>query len=87
MEAIGKKRRRTPGAKAPAKRRKRRVAGPAAVAGTKRTFGGQAFTKVQCSLTKTDAQKKAVTRRAAGGKARVVKNPAGKGYCVYARSR
>lgn len=79
-------RRRKPGAKAPGRKRKTRVSGVAATPATK-VIGGQRFTKMACGLTKTEAGKKAENHRAKGKaqKARVVKNTAGKGYCVFAR--
>lgn len=66
--------------------RKAKVGRPA-VAGLAKTkkFAGKTYTKTACSTTVTEARKKAVSVRASGGAARVVKNPKG-GACVYTRS-
>lgn len=66
--------------KAPGRKRKSRVSGttPATVA-----IGGVRFKKSTCHKTKADARKTAESRRARGGKARVIKS--GTGYCVYTR--
>lgn len=87
MATIAKKRkstrRRKPGAsKAPGRKRKARV-GKSASSTVK--IGGETFTKRACSLTKTDAQKRAANYRAKGKRARTFRNTNGKGYCVATR--
>lgn len=77
-------RRRKPGAKAPGRKRKTKVA---ATPTKTKVIGGERFTKVACGLTKPEASKRATNHRkkSVAAKARVVKNTAGKGYCIYAR--
>lgn len=45
------------------------------------TVGGQRFSKIVCSLPKTEAKKRAENVRKGGHKARVIKQ--GKTYCVF----
>jgi hypothetical protein len=77
-----------PGAsKAPKRRRKASVKAVPTVSGATKTIGGKRYTKTVCSLTKTDAKKRADNTRKAGKLARVVPNAGGKGYCLYVRGK
>lgn len=49
--------------------------------GATMTVGGQRFSKIVCSLPKTEAKKRAENVRKGGHKARVIKQ--GKTYCVF----
>lgn len=83
--AITKKstRRRKPGAKAPGRKRKARVKGLTSP-DTISVSGVGTYKKSSCHKTKTLAKKTAVSARATGKNARVLKSSAG-GYCVYTR--
>lgn len=70
-------RRRKPGAKAGAKRKKARVSG----SDDKIKIAGVSFAKTSCHSTKTAAQKQAERIRAQGNNARVIKS--GSAVCVY----
>lgn len=78
---------RKPGAsKAPARRKRRRIAGtPAESPATIMISGIGRYKKSTCHKSKTEATKSAESRRAKGLKARVLKS--GTGYCVYTRGR
>lgn len=48
----------------------------------RKKFGKKVYTKSACSMTKTDAKKKAASVRKSGRLARIVKSSTGK-HCVY----
>lgn len=82
------KKRKTTGAargRKPAKRKTKRVSGPATAPATLTIKGVGRYAKVACGLNKTDANKRAKGLREKGNKARLRK--VGTSYCVYKGAR